>query len=210
MPEIQTIDAYNNVGGNYYDKYNSRNPIAKKLMAGFLSAFDEMARQTGAMTAFEVGCGEGHLSMRLLATGVAVRGCDVERDVVENANQTAERKGHGRPFCVQSIYDIGADEPGAELVICCEVLEHLPVTSIALERLSMLAHPYLLVSVPREPIWRLLNVMRGKYLGQLGNTPGHIQHWSSGRFVDLLKGSFEILAVRRPLPWTMVLCKSRQ
>jgi 2-polyprenyl-3-methyl-5-hydroxy-6-metoxy-1,4-benzoquinol methylase len=207
MPKIATAHDYDNIGGNYYDKYNARNPIAKMLMAGFLGSFDELARLTGARTAFEVGCGEGYLSMRLLATGVAVHGCDVESDVVEQANQTAEREGYGRPFHVQSIYDIGADEPGAELVICCEVLEHLPATLTALERLSMLAHPYLLVSVPREPIWRVLNMMRGKYLGQFGNTPGHLQHWSSMKFVGLLKDSFEIVAVRRPLPWTMVLCK---
>jgi hypothetical protein len=30
--------------------------------------------------------------------------------------------------------------------------------------------------VPREPIWRIGNMARGRYLGDLGNTPGHIQH----------------------------------
>ena len=37
---------------------------------------------------------------------------------------------------------------------------------------------HLLVSVPREPLWRALNVARGAYLRELGNTPGHVNHWS--------------------------------
>ena len=36
----------------------------------------------------------------------------------------------------------------------------------------------LLVSVPREPLWRGLNMARGAYMRDLGNTPGHVNHWS--------------------------------
>jgi hypothetical protein len=44
---------------------------------------------------------------------------------------------------------------------------------------------------------------------ELGNTPGHRQHWSRRGFVDFLRRRVEVVAVRRPLPWTMVLCRSR-
>lgn len=209
MAGNDAIAAYDNVGGNYYDKYNTRNPVARRLMAGFLAAFDDLTAATGASAAFEVGCGEGHLSLRLLSRGLAVEGCDLEPDVVERANEAASGAGYGRPFFVQSIYDIGPGTRRAELVVCCEVLEHLPATRPALDRLAAMANPYLIVSVPREPLWRALNLLRGKYLGELGNTPGHIQHWSSRAFVSLLRGSFDVIAVRRPLPWTMVLCRVR-
>jgi hypothetical protein len=61
--------------------------------------------------------------------------------------------------------------------------------------------------VPNEPLWRVLNVMRGKYLGSLGNTPGHVNHWSSGRFRSFLERRFQIVELHKPLPWTMALCK---
>jgi len=63
--------------------------------------------------------------------------------------------------------------------------------------------------VPREPIWRILNIARGKYIGDLGNTPGHVNHWSRRGFIDLLSRRFDVVEVRSPLPWTMALCRVR-
>src|SRR5262245_61578010 len=80
------VPAYANVPGNYYDKYNTRNPVARYLMSGFLKSFDALAERTGVRDAYEVGCGEGHLSMRLCDRGWAVRGSDLEAVSVEAAN----------------------------------------------------------------------------------------------------------------------------
>jgi 2-polyprenyl-3-methyl-5-hydroxy-6-metoxy-1,4-benzoquinol methylase len=208
LHEQTTARAYENVAGNHYNKYGTKNPIARRLMSGFLAAFDELTAQTGARSVFEVGCGEGHLSLRLLSSGLTVRGCDLEDSVVAEANSAAEAAGYGRPFEVRSIYDLTPEVAASELVVCCEVLEHLPDFDLALDRLVSLANPYLLVSVPREPIWRILNMARGKYLSELGNTPGHIQHWSSEQFLRGIARRCEIVAVRRPLPWTMALCRT--
>ena len=68
----------------------------------------------------------------------------------------------------------------------------------------------MIISVPREPIWRFLNLLRGKYIKDLGNTPGHLQHWSSDKFVDLVSNYFEIIEVKKPFPWTMLLCKAKK
>ena len=198
-----------NIPGNYYDKYGTSNPIARSLMNGFLGAFDALVAKTGARRAYEVGCGEGHLSCRLLKGGISMRGSDLESVAVEEANLNTARLGFGRPFAVRSLYELSPSEASADLVICCEVLEHLPDPNAALQVLSRLAKPFLLVSVPREPIWRLLNLARGAYLSCLGNTPGHIQHWTSGSFTKLLQQHFEVVDLRHPLPWTMALCRSR-
>ena len=48
----------------------------------------------------------------------------------------------------------------------------------ALDVLAGLARPWLIASVPREPLWRALNLARLSYVGDLGNTPGHLNHWS--------------------------------
>lgn len=198
--------AYDNVPGNHYDKYNTRNPIARALMDGFLASFDELTAATGVRSAYEVGCGEGHLSMRLADRGWTVRGSDLEASSVAQANAQCADRGLSAAFETRSLYDLtpAQSEP---LAICCEVLEHVPDTQRALAALKQVAAPYLLVSVPREPIWRVLNLMRGKYVTDLGNTPGHIQHWSSAAFVSLIAQHFEIVEIRRPLPWTMILCR---
>jgi hypothetical protein len=63
--------------------------------------------------------------------------------------------------------------------------------------------------VPREPIWRLLNMMRGKYIGSLGNTPGHLQHWSTSEFRKFVAPVFNVVEVRTPLPWTILLMQRK-
>lgn len=64
-------------------------------------------------------------------------------------------------------------------------------------------------SVPREPMWRVLEMARGKYPGALGNTPGHVNHWGRASFLELIARRFDVLQTRSPLPWTMVLCRRR-
>lgn len=198
---------YENVPGNYYDKYNTKNPIARYLMDGFLRSFDEMTALSGSKRSYEVGCGEGNLSLRLRERGWEVRGSDLEAVSVEQANAACAVRNHPPLFYQRSLFDLTEEEAACELVICCEVLEHVPDTQRALQTLRKLAKPYLLVSVPREPIWRALNLARGKYVKDLGNTPGHIQHWSSGGFVKEIEKIGEIVAIKQPLPWTMVLCR---
>lgn len=205
MPEAQ----YNNVAGNYYDKYNSRNPLVRWLMSGFFGAFERLVLRSRANTAHEIGCGEGNLSLRLAQGGIEVRGCDVSEEIVKLARSRAFDRGMTIPFEVKSLYELQASKDTAELIVCCEVLEHLPDPQRALEILAALAQPYLIVSVPREPLWRLLNLCRLKYITDLGNTPGHLQHWSTRAFLQFLHQRFDVLAVELPLPWTMALCRVR-
>ena len=192
--------------GNYYDKYRTRNPIARWLMQGFLLDFDRLSSSIPPGPVLEVGCGEGELSMRLAARGHRVRGCDVSADVIDEARGRARSAGLAVEFWQCDIQDL-TEQDAAPLVICCEVLEHLLDPQAGLERLALLARPWLIVSVPREPLWRAMNMARGKYLGQLGNTPGHLNHWGRGAFLSQLRERFDIVETASPVPWTMALCK---
>jgi hypothetical protein len=69
------------------------------------------------------------------------------------------------------------------------------------------ARRHLLVSVPREPLWRALNMARGAYWRSLGNTPGHVNHWSKPGFVELLERYGTVEDARSPFPWTMLLVR---
>lgn len=197
------------IAGNVYPKYHTGNPIARRLVAGFLASFHELAARAAADDVLEIGCGEGILSMALAAKGRNVRGVDVSPEIIETARAGAAAAGQDVRFEVASVYDLDPERDTAGLVVCCEVLEHLREPRRALELMSRLARPYLLVSVPREPLWRVLNVLRGKYLADVGNTPGHLQNWSRRRFLKLLTQYVEIVEFRSPLPWTMALCRVR-
>jgi 2-polyprenyl-3-methyl-5-hydroxy-6-metoxy-1,4-benzoquinol methylase len=196
-------------GGNHYPKYTVRNPIARRLVDGFLAALAEMADRSGAAQVHEIGCGEGFLSTMLARRGFAVRGSDVCPSAIAIARRRATDLDLPVTCGVADLYDLTAPADGAELVVCCEVLEHLTDPARALGILARLAQPHLIVSVPREPLWRMLNLARGRYWRALGNTPGHLQHWSARGFLSLLEAHVEVRAVRTPLPWTMALCRSR-
>lgn len=194
--------------GNFYDKYGSKNPIARWLMARFLRDFDELVAQTGHRgRAIEIGCGEGELSMRLARRGMAVEACDIAAEAVAEARRRATAAQLDITFETRPLEQARQHYAPAGLVVCCEVMEHLDDPAGALDQLAGLTQRHLLVSVPREPLWRALNLARLHYVGDLGNTPGHVQHWSKRDFVSLLAKRFRIEAVRSPLPWTMVLCR---
>lgn len=195
--------------GNYYDKYRTANPIARRLMQGFLGAFDGLSARVPVSNALEIGCGEGELSIRLARRGFRVRGCDISAEIVDEARSRAAQAGVEATFWTQPIETIDAAREAAPFVVCCEVLEHLDDPQLGVDILAELAQGYLLTSVPREPLWRALNMARGKYLGALGNTPGHLNHWSRRGFLGLLARRFEVVDVRTPLPWTMALCRRR-
>ncbi len=49
---------------------------------------------------------------------------------------------------------------------------------------------------------------RADYLKDLGNSPGHIQHWSTREFIRFLeKGGMNCEIGLTPLPWTAVMCR---
>ena len=194
-------------GGNVYDKYGTSNPISRRLVAGFMLDLDKLVDRTGAREAHEVGCGEGELSIRLARRGIRVRGTDAFPQVLKEARRRAAAASVEIDFETAPVEELRPEQDAAELVVCCEVLEHLDDPERALDVLAGLARPWLLASVPREPLWRALNLARLSYVGDLGNTPGHLNHWSKSDFVRFLTRRFEVIEVRSPTPWTMVLCR---
>jgi 2-polyprenyl-3-methyl-5-hydroxy-6-metoxy-1,4-benzoquinol methylase len=195
-------------GGNIHDKYASRNPITRRLMGRFLADLDDLVGRTGATDAHEVGCGEGELAIRLADRGLRVRGTDAFPQVLEEARGRARAAGAAIDFEAVPAEQLDPGRHSAELIVCCEVLEHLEDPELALEVLAGLARPWMIASVPREPLWRVLNVARLQYVGDLGNTPGHLNHWSKRDFVRFLTSRFEVIEVRSPAPWTMALVRS--
>ena len=200
-----TVSSDGIVTGNTFDKYGSSNPLVRRMMSGFERTAVELFDLAAPGSVLDVGCGEGVLVQRWAQRRPASRfvGIDLEEPSIQEG--WAEHPAPNLEYRV-------VDEPGLpfadgefELASAMEVLEHLPDPEQMLSEMARCASRHLLVSVPREPMWRMLNMARGAYWSSWGNTPGHLNHWSGRSLRALLSGTGEVREVRSPFPWTMVL-----
>ena len=193
--------------GNTFDKYGSSNPVVKRLMGGFHSTLDELWDSAAPRSILDVGCGEGVLTEQWadrIGDGRVV-GIDLD-----DPKLRAEWEHRSRPnleFRAEEATSLSFGAGEFELACAIEVLEHVPAPEATLAEMARVASRHLLVSVPREPLWRGLNMARGAYLRELGNTPGHVNHWSKRAFVELLSRYGTVEEARSPFPWTMVLVR---
>jgi 2-polyprenyl-3-methyl-5-hydroxy-6-metoxy-1,4-benzoquinol methylase len=202
-----TRDAEGTVTGNTYDKYGSTNPVVRRLMAGFERTLDELLGQSAPRSILDVGCGEGVLVHKWAQrypqariVGIDLEAPDIQAGWEQHQAPNIEyriNKAENLPF---------ADDEFA-LASAIEVLEHVPDPAHTVAEMARVANGFLLVSVPREPLWRGLNMARGAYLKDLGNTPGHVNHWSKRSFAELLSRHGEVAEARSPFPWTMLLVR---
>ncbi len=193
--------------GNTYDKYGSTNPVVKRLMAGFHGALEELWERAAPRSVLDVGCGEGVLTSEWaerLGDGRIV-GIDLD-----DPKLLAEWETRTRPnleYRVEEATALSFADDEFELATAIEVLEHVPEPEATLAEMARVARRHLLVSVPREPLWRMLNMARGAYWRELGNTPGHLNHWSRAGFRALLERHGNVEELRSPFPWTMALVR---
>jgi 2-polyprenyl-3-methyl-5-hydroxy-6-metoxy-1,4-benzoquinol methylase len=202
-----TRDAEGTVTGNTYDKYGSSNPVVKRLMAGFERTLDELFTQAAPRTVLDVGCGEGVLTHKWAQRLEGrIVGIDLEDPAIQA--EWAKRQAPNLSYKVMKAESLPFEEGEFDLAAAIEVLEHVPDPEHTVAQMARVARGgHLLVSVPREPLWRGLNMARGAYLKDLGNTPGHVNHWSKQSFVRLLARHGEVIERRSPFPWTMLLVR---
>lgn len=193
------------VTGNTYDKYGSSNPFVKRMMANFEGTLDELWRQASPRSILDVGCGEGVLTHKWaerLGDGRIV-GIDLDEPELKAAWEL--RRRDNLEYRTVEATRLPFADGEFEMASAIEVLEHVPEPATTIAEMARVAEKYLLVSVPREPLWRMLNMARGAYWKDLGNTPGHVNHWSKRAFVNELSAVGKVVEVRAPFPWSMLL-----
>ncbi len=196
------------VTGNTYDKYGSSNPLVKWMMAGFEGALDELFTRADPRSLLDVGCGEGvlvHKWAQRLGEDRRVVGIDLEEESIQAG--WSQRGAANLEYRVMQAENLPFAENEFDLATAIEVLEHVPDPEHTVGEMARCAERHLLVSVPREPVWRAVNMARGAYWSALGNTPGHLNHWSKRAFVELLSRHGDVIGVRSPFPWTMLLVR---
>jgi ubiquinone/menaquinone biosynthesis C-methylase UbiE len=219
------------ITGNTFDKYRSTNPIHRRLMRGFFDALNPLFLRSLSSSppttvpgrpirVLEIGCGPGDLAERMLAPladdprgpTIEYTGIDIGPAEIEFARVRLPTRPHLTcNFLVADAQSLPFDPASFDLVLACEVLEHLPDPAASLGEIERVCTPggHVIVSVPWEPVWRLLNLARGAYIGRCGNTPVHIQHFSRRMIRGLVATRLTVLVERHPLPWTMLLAQLR-
>ena len=193
--------------GNTFDKYGSSNPVVRRLMSGFHRTLDELWADAAPSSVLDVGCGEGVLTVEWAERlgGGRIVGIDLEDPKLRA--EWAKRERPNLEFRAEEATRLSFADGEFDLAAAIEVLEHVPEPEATLAEMARVASGHLLVSVPREPLWRGLNMARGAYWRSLGNTPGHVNHWSKRGFVSLLSRYGTVEEARSPFPWTMLLVR---
>ena len=192
--------------GNSYDKYGARHPVERRLVEGFLRALDDALPSAAPVRVLEVGAGEGEISARVRSRfpNAVVVSIDLH-----DPSLGAEWRQRGALGAFADVRSLPFPDGSFDLVLGIEVLEHVVGPEQALSEIHRVGRDAVVLSVPREPIWRIANVLRGRYVRQLGNTPGHLNHWSTRGFRTLVERRFDVGATRTPFPWTILSARRR-
>ena len=188
---------------DYAFKYKNINFVTKRLISNFYETIYEITKKIEVNKILEVGCGNGYSTEYLSdifkdnileASDCDLKLVNVAKNKIFNVNITQE-----------SIYKLNRESESFDLILALEVLEHLDSPEKALLELKRVTKKYCILSIPREPLWRFLNITRGYYLRDLGNTPGHINHWSKRKFIKFIEKYFKIIEIKTPTPWMIFL-----
>lgn len=193
---------------DFSGKYENNGAIAKYLVNSYFKAVARLILKTqGVDSAHEIGVGEGRSTMRLKKLVTNLSGSEFVVDLVN----LAKKNNPELNIFNESVYELEYGDNTVDLVLLLEVLEHLDYPEVALKELKRISKKYIILGVPREPIWRFLNMCRFKYLKDFGNTPGHLNHWSKKSLIKLIEKKYgKVIAVESPLPWTIVLAEKEE
>ncbi|WP_051286488.1 class I SAM-dependent methyltransferase [Salinimicrobium terrae] len=193
---------------DFKGKYESKNFISRSLVKNYYRAVKSLLDLTSdVITAHEVGIGEGYSTQKLRPWIPSLSGSEFVPELIRNA----KHNNPGVTIFQESVYDLKKGENSVDLVFFLEVLEHLDYPEIALSEIKRISKRYLIIGVPNEPLWRILNICRFKYISNLGNTPGHLNHWSKSQIIELIQEHYgNVIAVKSPIPWTIILAEKTE
>lgn len=184
-------------------KHTHPSRIYRYLTKRFEEALLRMLDRSNPLTVLEAGCGEGFLIKFLGARRPGYRfvGLDLAAGAVNYAVGQCLPEAR---FLVADVAHLPFASASFDTVICSEVLEHLPFVEPALAELRRVAYKHVLISMPREPYFRILARLV-TWLG-FGDDPGHVQFWSRKQLGRLLRGQFARVSIAASTIYRLAFC----
>jgi SAM-dependent methyltransferase len=213
--ELKATPELEDFGHKYTEEGQGK--IGAKLLDGYFRTVNSLLKSSGKlnskkkMVAIELGCGEGYSTVRLrkmLPKNIELQASEYVKELLP----TVKKLNPGIKVFQESIYELKHKDNTFDIIFLPEVMEHLDYPEKGLHEIHRVLKKdgVLILGVPREPLWRALNMARGKYLKDWGNTVGHLNHWSARSLVKFMEKEFGPVVVRKnPLPWTLVLAKKK-
>jgi SAM-dependent methyltransferase len=187
-------------------KHLNPNPLQQWLLRRFQQRILELVRGTGARRILDVGCGEGFTMRELREGGVQAAMVGIDFSPAALAWNQAHHMAQS-PLNVADVQHLPFRDQCFDMVLCLEVLEHLPDSALGLRELLRVSRDYVLVSVPHEPFFRGANFLRGKHLCALGNDPEHLHNYSGRAFRSLVSAQAEVVWHGYSFPWQIALVR---
>jgi SAM-dependent methyltransferase len=188
-------------------KHLNPNPLQRFLLRRFQRRVAALVRQSGARRILDAGCGEGFTLRHLQESdgGAWLLGIDNGFPALRWAAAMVP----AARLALADVRELPFGDGSFELVLCLEVLEHLPDPQRGLEELWRVSNDYCLLSVPHEPFFRAVNFLRGKHLPAWGNDPEHLQSWTAGGFRRFVESVWEVVWFGFSFPWLVALGRKR-
>lgn len=189
-------------------KHENPNPVQRLLVDRFHGETIRLLRSVAPITILDIGCGEGYVLEALDRAGftASLTGLDLAEEAVAAAR---DRLGSRAEILLGDVHELWPKLGRFDVVLMLEVLEHLDEPDRALEVIAALTHSRAIVSVPREPAFRGLNLLRMKNVSRWGSDPEHVQHWTRRSFEAFVSERFHILGRGSAFPWTLLLLAPR-
>jgi SAM-dependent methyltransferase len=192
-------------------KYGSSNPVVRRLLDRWTAQLKDVIGPI-AGTVVDIGIGEGLCLERVLRPAADSPAVDPRVVVgVEYRLDKARAAAQQLDAVDVSVGDAGMlpfPDRIADLVLCIEVLEHLPTVAPAVAELARVTGDRCVVSVPWEPWFRLGNLGRGKNVARLGNDPEHLHAFTPRTLRRTLERSFADVRVVPVFPWLVAEARS--
>ena len=192
-------EALNTKSSNEH-KYTNKKFFHNLFLNRFLDTVFYEINKLDPKTILDFGCGEGFFLKAMKDRGLSekkILGVDTRKKAVENASSLLPEYD----FKQTDIFQINPDEFQFDLVMAIEVLEHLYEPEKFVKHLNLLSSRYVLFTVPFEPWFQIINLLRGRDILRLGNHPEHLNHWSLASFRMFLTPYIKIKTLFAKFPW---------
>jgi len=191
VSEANAVVAYNTANR---DRHTCGGRLARWHLKSFNEAIYQLVVQSGARTVLDAGCGEGFVAAYFAQRNPVLQltGIDCSPEAIVYARQ---HFGQFASFLVGNVLHLPYADDAFDVVVCSEVLEHVADWDRALAELVRVARTHVVVTVPHEPYFKILNDA-ARAVG-FCQDPGHVNFWSGTAFRKMISARFSSVVFQR-------------